>query len=345
MTSFSKHSLNKGELAEEALRDYFFSLGFFVIRGVKFCFQGYTITDIDLWLYNKNSTLTREIINVDVKRKRTPQAIERIFWTKGLQHAISCTRCVVVTTDKRPATKNFGELLDVTVLDGTFVARLIENLRIENRLTENDFLSILNHESFLDPKLNWKNKYEEAKSNLILTLNFNGFNQFWKDAKFAIEDYLASSLKNEASLRIFYVFLAFALICLDYKSRIFAPLSTQDRIVTLIQGFRYGETGEKRTKEILDAAISLAEHVSNNMFIKEQLHKEIEVQLKKYPAENIATFFSKSNILKNLFSYSKMFYENAFAIQVTSPSRLPPDLKAIIGVFIDHHKLDRKKIL
>lgn len=337
--------MNKGELAEEALRDYFVSLGFFVIRGVKFCFQGYTITDIDLWLYNKNSTLTREIINADVKRKRTPQAIERIFWTKGLQHAVACTRCIVVTTDKRPATKDFGELLDVTVLDGNFLARLIENSRIENRLTETNFLSTLNRESYLNSKLNWKNKYEEAKSNLILTLNFNGFNQFWKDAKLAIDDYIASSLKDEASLRIFYVFLAFALLCLDHKSRMFATLSTPERIVTLIQGFRYGETGEKRTKEILDAAISLAEHVSNNMFIKEQLHKEIEVQLKKYPAENIATFFSKSNILKNTFTYSKMFYKNAFDVHVTPPSELPSDLKAIIGMFIDHYKLNRRKIL
>ena len=79
----------KGFEMEEQLRNYFMQSGYFVVRGVPFVYEGFDVTDIDLWLYSRESSLTRNITIVDVKNKKTPQAIERIFWAKGLAKAVS----------------------------------------------------------------------------------------------------------------------------------------------------------------------------------------------------------------------------------------------------------------
>ena len=114
----------KGPHMEEVLRSYFLDLGYFVVRGPQFRYQGFDITDVDLWLYMRPSPLTRERIIVDAKQRRTPQAIERIFWAKGLQLALGLEGCIVATTDKRAAVREFGRQNGVSVLDGTFFARL-----------------------------------------------------------------------------------------------------------------------------------------------------------------------------------------------------------------------------
>ena len=79
MSRAKNTSLNKGFAMEEALRNYFIKTGYYVIRGVPFTFGGFDITDIDLWLYSRTSSVSREITIVDAKNKKTPQAIERIF--------------------------------------------------------------------------------------------------------------------------------------------------------------------------------------------------------------------------------------------------------------------------
>ena len=61
-----KINLKKGELAEEKLRLYFKSLGFFVVRSIECKYQGYDVTDIDLWLYSRPSPISRERTNVDI---------------------------------------------------------------------------------------------------------------------------------------------------------------------------------------------------------------------------------------------------------------------------------------
>jgi hypothetical protein len=74
----------KGETTEELLREYFTTLGYFSVRGIPYRYGNFDVTDIDIWLYSRPSPLTRERANVDIKRKKTPQALERIFWAKGV---------------------------------------------------------------------------------------------------------------------------------------------------------------------------------------------------------------------------------------------------------------------
>lgn len=61
----------------------------------------YSITDIDLRLYIRASSVARETTVVDIKNRRTPLAIERIFGAKGLQSALGVDRAIVGTSGSR----------------------------------------------------------------------------------------------------------------------------------------------------------------------------------------------------------------------------------------------------
>src|SRR5205085_8304786 len=99
---------DKGDDAEELLREYFLCLNYYVARGVHFTYGGEDITDVDLWLYQRQSPVSRQRINVDIKNKKTPQAIERILWARGLQATLGLDQCIVATTDNRPTVVDFG---------------------------------------------------------------------------------------------------------------------------------------------------------------------------------------------------------------------------------------------
>lgn len=337
---------NKGSLAEEALKRYFTSLGFFVTRGVKFRYQNFDVTDIDLWLYNKETTLSRDIINVDIKNKRTPQAIERIFWTKGLQNVLNFNRCIVVTTDKRPATREFGESHDVVVLDGNFLSRLINNYIANDQLSEEEIYKNIDVISLKNSSIKWLSTYDKCKSLLISNLNYNGANLYLNVIHEAAEEYLLSTKKSEVSLRILYETIAFFMLCIDYKSRLLAPLTSEERKLCLIDGFRFGESGKQRASEILETAIALAEHTaSGNLFTRNLIKKEVEKELSEYPAEDLAIFFSRSDVLKELFNNAKKFHFLAFAKSAQAPDKIDSNLKAYIGLFCDHFKINRKLII
>jgi len=100
----------KGGQAEESMRGAFRTMGYFVVRGIPYSFREYDITDVDLWLYRATG-VSRERINVDIKNKRTPQAIERILWTLGVMQVLRMDRCIVVTTETNPAVLEFGRAL------------------------------------------------------------------------------------------------------------------------------------------------------------------------------------------------------------------------------------------
>ena len=113
--------LFKGELMEEKLRHYFLSNGYYVARGVKYNFEGNEITDIDLFLYGRSSSIARERINVDIKNKKTPKAFERILWAKGLQVLLKFDSCVVATKDTRELIRNYGLKHNTVIFDGNFL--------------------------------------------------------------------------------------------------------------------------------------------------------------------------------------------------------------------------------
>jgi len=336
----------KGLAAEEALRGYFLNTGYFVVRSIPLNYKNYDVTDIDLWLYIRASSISRERTCVDVKRKRTPQAMERVLWTKGLRGIIGVERAIVATMDNRKETRDFGKDNGVMVFHGEFLRRVINRFPPKTRITEEELFTTLSAPCVVDSKLDWRRWYKNLKTMLINRLNFDGCNQFLLAIKLLLSEYLVTGKSSDISLRLLYMIIAYFLISLDYVSRTFTSLDVDARREWLTDGLRFGETGRARTDEIVTMAQRLlAESGKVNLFSRPELKNEFERQMEDYPAEILGEYFAKLESLKNLFNLAKIFEDQAYARVLVRPECCSSDVKAVFGLFCDFFKIDRKKII
>jgi hypothetical protein len=173
-----KIAVNKGLTSEEALRKYFIELGFYVVRGVKlFSQDDSAITDIDLWLYNKVGPIIRHKTNVDAKYKAKPKAMERMIWAKGVQEILHLDSCIVATTASQTVIKEFGDRHGVVVLDGNFLAKLVNRFKDDDsRLSEEEFVLCLQSNKNDKIGKEWVESYYISKSILLEKPDFGACN-------------------------------------------------------------------------------------------------------------------------------------------------------------------------
>lgn len=338
-------TLGKGEIAEEALRNYFLEQGYFVVRSLPFAYNQIDITDIDLWLYEKASPFTRERTNVDVKNKNNPQAFERIIWAKGLQVTLRLERTIVATTSIRREAREFGLANDVIMIDGNFLNNLINKGINPNRITEEEFLSAISNESSGKGEEDWKGRYIASKGRLLSKFNFDGCNEYLREIHYFIEQSMIRADRTLIPLRLFYINIAFFLICIDFIVKNYTSLDQKSRMELLANGFNYGERGKERTESITNAAIKLASSIIANPTIAKTLKIEIEKQIKGRPVEILADFFAKTSSMNSLFETAKLFESYSYSQAILSPSHLPVELQSVIGLLADFLRMDRKRIL
>lgn len=327
----------KGPAAEEALRNYFLNIGYFVARGCKFTYKRFDVTDIDLWLYARNSPLSRERVNVDIKNKKTPQALERIFWAKGLQTVLGLDSCVVATTDGRPDVRDFGLQHDVKVLDGKFLARLTKSAKSQqDRISEEEFLRELDDGSLGRLGGDWRGRYELSKSRLLHSLNFDGCNAWLEDIGLLLSDIGAGAPR----WRLLYVTCAHLLIAIDFILRKHITSDHDQRKAVIDAGIRFGESGQAFTQRVSQMAASLVESIAAQPGLSKTVQQEIEDQASQVKAEILAEFFAKNT--SGFFDIALQLEATAFAPDLLMPSTLPASCQSVIGVLADFCGLDRK---
>ncbi len=337
---------DKGAVAEEALRAYFCSIGYFVVRSVPFVYKNYEITDVDLWLYVKATSLSAERICVDVKRKRTPQAMERVLWTRGLKDLLGVDRAIVVTTDNRPEIRDFGADHGVGVLHGDFLQRVLSGYTVSERISEEALYAILKTPCVVNSDVKWPRWFSGVKANLIGRLNFDGCNTLLLDVKLCLDEYIATGKSSEVSVRLLYAIIAYLLICIDYTSRSFVQLELNARQAVLTDGFRYGEAGRQKTEEIVQMALQLLEDSGRTgMFSYQDLRREFKRQVADYRVEILGEYFAKAESLKRLFELARSFERNAYSKTLIQPDQCPSDQKGFIGLLCDLLGHDRKAII
>lgn len=224
-----RKSSGKGYMMEEILRNYFLKAGYFVVRGVPFSYEGFDVTDIDLWLYSRTSSVSREITIVDIKNKKTPQAIERIFWVKGLQKAVKASSAIVATTEKRQSVKNFGKEVGVLVLDGTFLDKLANAELNKNRITEDDFFSKIDNYSLGKLDGDWKGRIRFCKSLFSKQLSFDTCNELLINAHFFVEQVFVKKTQREIALRCLYLLISYLIVAIDFTLKELSFLEFSDR--------------------------------------------------------------------------------------------------------------------
>lgn len=338
-------ALPKGSQAEEVLRNYFLSIGYFVIRGAKFKYAGFDITDIDLWLYSKNTSISRERLNVDIKNKKTPQALERIFWAKGLQNVLKLDGCIVATTDTRQDVRSFGSLHNVRVLDGNFLSRVIKSSRSQlDRISEEELVVALDEGSIGKLAGDWKGRYEKSKSKLLDSLSFDGCNFWLSEINYFLEQYIQTKSQNTPALRLVYLNVSYFLIGLDFVLREQLTLDQEQRASILNGGFRYGALGKEYADKVTNLASELVVSVTHKTELKSLILEVMSEQADSIRAEILSDYLSKLSVLTNLFELARELEDSAFKSEVPALSSLSASAQSMVMVILDFFEIDRKKV-
>lgn len=331
----TQETLFKGELMEELIRNYFLNAGFYVVRGVKFRYEGIDLTDIDLFLYDRSSSLTRQRINVDIKNKKSPQALERILWANGLMKILGFDSCIVATGDTRSLVQAFGQQHNTTVLDGTFLSKMKTN-SFPDRLSEEELGNYLaTFKNYKNPALkDWRMVYEHSKSKLLTELDFSGFNSCLEILTYLILEALADIKKGEPAIRMIFLVLSHLLIIIDFILKDIAFLETVQKEKKLSDGFKFGNLGKEGVDKILSIASQMAGGKSINSYLK---------SFDSIPTDVLKNFFSKNETAKNLFHWAKELEHLGYKKDFVNPNTIDPQLKGLISVILDYSYIDRRK--
>ncbi|ATC37773.1 hypothetical protein [Elizabethkingia anophelis] len=330
-----ENKVSKGELLEELLRNYFLNLGYYVVRGVKYRYEGNDITDVDLFLYNRSSTLSRERINVDIKNKKSPQAFERILWANGLKKLLKFEKCIVATTDNRALIQKFGLLHDTVILDGSFISKLKQKNSNEiERFTEEEFLFKLSqHRSNKTfENKDWRYIYELSKSKLLNELDYSGFNSDLLLLQYLVEKIITDIQRREDATRFLYVIISHLLIMMDFISKDINFLEVGQKSEHIREGLNYGNLGKEGVKSIINIAVTLSGKPIS--FFNESFNS---------PQYSIlGEFFSRNEVLRNIFGLAKNFEQYAYNKKFISPNNLDPVYRVMISIFLDYFEIERK---
>jgi hypothetical protein len=334
---------DKGGRMEESLRDYFLELGYFVVRGAKFKFEEFDVTDVDLWLYQRTSTFSRERFNVDIKNRKTPQALERIFWAKGLQKCLGLNGAMVATTDTRSAIKDFGDQNSVTILDGTLLSKLRNRYQPAKRLAEEDWLAAIRADRIDRLGGEWLDRISLSKSRILSQFDFDGLNGHLNDTLYFSEQILTVPHRREWACRLFYLSLSLALVTADYVIRDFAFIERAKQIEVLNDGLRFGTLGPKGAERIFSGAARIAAGYLRDKNIRPaELVKYLKSESLKLPVELLSEFLIKISQSKGLFDNARALEAIAYGVDFVSPNALGSDQRGIISAILDFHDVDRK---
>lgn len=331
----NQQNIGKGELMEELIRNYFINSGYFVARGVKYRYENNDITDVDLFLYGRSSSVTRQRINVDIKNKKSPQAFERILWANGVRELLKFDSCIVATTDPRPVIHKFGQIHNTIILDGIFLSKLRSSSHL-NRLTEEELTSTFakykSYKTFGNK--DWRYIYEESKSRLLSEQDFSGFNTALSNLSYFIDKIITDSQKREIATRMSYLIISHLLITIDFILKDVAFLDSKEKERKLSDGFKFGNLGRDGVDKIISIAVQISGNKSANAFLK---------SIESLPIEILKDFFSKNENAKNLFVWAREFERIGFNKQFLSPESLDSPLKGFISLFLDYLEIERKK--
>lgn len=334
----------KGNKAEESLRLYFLDAGYYVVRGVPYKYKDFDITDIDLFLYGRASALSRERNIVDIKNKKTPQAVERIFWTKGLQKSLNMDHAIVATTETNPAVLAYGKENNVIVLDGKFLKKIQSKYaNNDTRFTDEEFWSLIECYPFQKMDGNWKEKIRRAKGILLNGLNFDSINEWIELAKFFVQQALDNHQYRIIALRCLYIIFSFILIAIDFQMKELSFMSNDEKQNYLNNGFSYGSKGRDGTNHIIQTAARLIRQVARGGDgLANQIQNHLETAFNQLNSPILGEHFAKNEVSRSLFDMAKEFEACAMKKSLPHYSEMSLNLKSTLFCFIDYWEIKRQ---
>ena len=336
----------KGPLLEEVVRAYFARQGFFALRGVDLKFEGVKVTDIDVWLYGRQSASIRTRTIVDVKDKRSPKAFERILWTRGMQLSLGCDRAVVATTYNSPKAKRFAREQGVALLHKDFLERLRGKIDTSSRISEEQFVGLVNLNKGHKFDGNWLETLADVKSTLVSLGSYQAFNKATAAFRFFSERSITRSQHREQAIRCAYVAAGIACVALDSALEHSLYEGARHRYKAISDGVRYGDLSDNRTQKSIRTVLDvISSGMENGQVIARQAEEVLDGLFSSIRAEIVAEYFSREHNASTLFSVAKELDDSAYAADFGSLKNLSTEAKSVLGVFCDYVEVKRNTVL
>jgi hypothetical protein len=337
---------SKGALLEEVVRAYFAKQGFFALRSVPLRYEASDVTDVDIWLYARQSASLRMRAVVDVKNKKSPRALERILWTKGLQALTAADRAIVVTTDSGPHIVRFAHEQKVIVLTKTFLDRLQKNLSLEERLSLEEFLQSVKLYAEQKTDGDWVRRLEDAKSGLISLPGFPAFNRAMSAFSFFAERIETRPHYADQAFRCALLSASIACIALDTALERVVFEDGTNRYKAIAEGVTYGDSGDGRTQKSINNVLALIEEsMENGRVVARQAKTQIDKRFGAVRADIVAEHFSREHNSSQLFAIARELEAAAHQRSVPPRSSLSADARALLGVAADFVQVRRQIVI
>jgi hypothetical protein len=331
---------------EELVRAYFARQGFFALRGVSVRFEDEEVTDIDAWLYGRQSASLRTRTIVDAKDKRSPKAFERILWARGMQLALGCDRAIVATTDGGPKIIKFAHQQKVGLLTKDFLGRLQNKLGSADRMTLEQFIG--NIRSYKDQKQDgdWVRKISDAKSAIVSLQGFPAFNKAMNVFAFFAERVHTRPHNKEQALRGAYFSAALACIALDIALERVVYEDQTSRYQSIASGVTYGDSGDGRVQKSITTVLEvIATALPNGRVVSKEAGEALTKTFENIRADVIAEYFAKEQNAHVLFSVAKELDDRAHSLDAADIQKIGLEAKAVLGVFADFVQIKRTGLL
>ncbi|SFB53566.1 hypothetical protein [Delftia tsuruhatensis] len=328
---------SKGPALEELVRAYLVRQGFFALRSVPFKFEDNDVTDLDTWIYTRQSAAARIRGIVDVKNKKSPKAFERVLWVRGLQEIMRCDRAIIATTDSSPSVLRFAQLQGIAVLSKEFLDKLSKKLDIDQRLTHEELVELVQKNPSQKHDGDWLRILGEAKSAVASLQGFPAFNRAMFAFKFFAERAEVRVQHREAALRCALLSAGVACIALDIGLEKYVFTDVEKRFDAIKNGVLFGDTGDGRVQHSIKTALeAIAEGIKNGKAIAAQAQQQLEKNLEGIRADVIAEYFMREHNAQHLFNAGRDLEAAAYGLVNPDNIVMPMETRSILGIFADY---------
>lgn len=345
----NKQPSNKGAILEEVLRAFFLRAGFFVIRGVPFRFADEDLTDVDLWLYERPTGTARRIQICDIKYKQRPKAVERIFWTHGLAEALDVDGAYVATTDKRKSLRSVAGRLDLQLIDGNDIQRILtsQSTLYSDRISDEQLIQEL---QLVDRE--FRNKaLQEARIDILSALSegfgapsavrsLEGFSRLARE----VVGFHPDSPAARAAGRLAYLAAAIACESLDYVSvkAAFRPLDERRELI--LNAVRSGALSDVQGQQSLKLALALVEkYAPGGKATAVSVETGLKRDLEQIPAEIVADQAVRLLKADQLFTTGRELEMASYHVALPPFDQLSVLTKSMLGALLDYGGIDRQR--
>lgn len=336
----------KGAGLEELIRNYFYHQGYFALRSVPYRFESDDVTDIDVWLYGRQAASGRVRVVVDSKDKKTPKALERILWTKGLQVVTGADRAIVVTTESNPKVTRFSRESKVSLITKTFLDRIQKSEKLnDNRLSLEELSAHIQKNPAHKQDGDWLARLDDAKANLVSLPGFPAFNAAMSGFRFFAEKVETRPLYRDQALRCAYLTAAIACAALDGAIERVHYDTGDMRAKAILDGVTLGDTGDGRAQRSIGNLLNVVSAtMENGRVLALQIQRKLDETFSAVRGDIIAEYFSNEVNAGALFPAARELETRAHAPLGQGVNGLSVETKGVLGVFADFTMTKRSSL-